>query len=107
MGLQRYGRAVGTPFPPPTAQSLRTNSAHYGRPPSDYRVTYYSCCTCADSSHLCIGYVQSAPPISGCGLESRMRKIRPSGLGGRGSALRFSYPHRSWVAWARVAVVRG
>jgi hypothetical protein len=34
-------------------------------------------------------------PIDGCRLESRMREIRLSGLGGRGSALRSSYPHRS------------
>src|SRR5439155_10390065 len=33
--------------------------------------------------------------IGVCRLESRMREIRPSGLGGRGSALRSSYPHRS------------
>src|SRR6266404_7474201 len=33
-------------------------------------------------------------PIGGCRPESRMREIRPSGLGGRGSALRSSYPHR-------------
>ena len=33
-------------------------------------------------------------PINGCRPESRMREIRPSGLGGRGSALRSSYPHR-------------
>ena len=32
-------------------------------------------------------------PIDGCRLESRMREIRLSGLGGRGSALRSSYPH--------------
>ena len=41
-------------------------------------------------------------PIGGCRLESRMREIRLSGLGGRGSALRSSYPHqsagrRTWV----------
>ena len=33
-------------------------------------------------------------PIESCRPESRMREIRPSGLGGRGSALRSSYPHR-------------
>ena len=32
-------------------------------------------------------------PIESCRPESRMREIRPSGLGGRGSALRSSYPH--------------
>jgi hypothetical protein len=32
--------------------------------------------------------------IDGCRLESWMREIRPSSLGGRGSALRSSYPHR-------------
>ena len=31
--------------------------------------------------------------IDVCRPESRMREIRPSGLGGRGSALRSSYPH--------------
>ena len=33
-------------------------------------------------------------PIGGCRLESRMPEICQSGLGGRGSALRSSYPHR-------------
>ena len=33
-------------------------------------------------------------PIGGCRLESRMREIRLSGLGGRGSAMRSSYLHR-------------
>ena len=32
-------------------------------------------------------------PIGSCRLESRMRVIRLSGLGGRGSAYRSSYPH--------------
>jgi hypothetical protein len=34
-----------------------------------------------------------SPPIGGCRPESWMREIRPSSLGGRGSALRSSYPH--------------
>jgi len=34
-------------------------------------------------------------PIGGCRLESRMREICLSGLGGRGSALRSSYPHHT------------
>src|SRR5258705_9766169 len=37
--------------------------------------------------------VQWGPPIEVCRPESRMREIRPSGLGGRGSAPRSSYPH--------------
>jgi len=34
-------------------------------------------------------------PIGGCRLESRMQEICLSGLGGRGSALRSSYPHHT------------
>ena len=38
--------------------------------------------------------IDLSQPIDGCRLESRMREIRLSGLGGRGSALRSSYPHQ-------------
>ena len=41
--------------------------------------------------------------IGVCRLESRMREIRPSGLGGRGSALRSSYPHLCPGGTARYA----
>ena len=37
--------------------------------------------------------IDLSQPIDGCRLESRMRETRLSGLGGRGSALRSSYPH--------------
>ena len=47
-------------------------------------------CSLRTSRNTCL-----SQPIDGCRLESRMREIRPSGLGGRGSALRSSYPHRS------------
>ena len=38
-------------------------------------------------------------PIEDCRLESRMREIRLSGLGGRGSVMRSSYPHLSSGSW--------
>ena len=44
--------------------------------------------------------IDLSQPIGSCRLESRMREIRPSGLGGRGSALRSSYPHRQKIATA-------
>ena len=37
--------------------------------------------------------IDLSQPIGGCRPESRMREIRPSGLGGRGSVMRSSYPH--------------
>ena len=45
-------------------------------------------CSLRTSRNKCL-----SQPIGGCRLESRMREICLSGLGGRGSALRSSYPH--------------
>jgi len=49
--------------------------------------------TCSLRTSRNIGLSQ---PIGSCRLESRMREIRLSGLGGRGSVLRSSYPHPVW-----------
>ena len=45
-------------------------------------------CSLRTSRNICL-----SQPLDGCRLESRMREIRLSGLGGRGSASRSSYPH--------------
>ena len=50
--------------------------------------------------------IDLSQPIDGCRLESRMREIRLSGLGGRGSDIRSSYPHRAKNRFALV-LVRG